>query len=141
MFTLFRSKPEPQTFELLRTDIHAHLLPGLDNGAGDMSESVALASGLRDLGFSHLFCTPHISKSLPGNTPDKLWAVFEAFRRGLSAAGVTIELSTTALRISSQPARCCASPEGVSSSSCSPIALRWISARCCSISGSRSTCL
>jgi len=96
MFTLFRAKPEPQTFKLLRTDIHAHLLPGLDNGAGDMSESVALASGLRDLGFSHLFCTPHISKSLPGNTPDKLLAVFEAFRRGLSAAGVAIELSLAA---------------------------------------------
>ena len=96
MLTLFRSKPEPLSFESLGTDIHAHLLPGLDNGATDISEAVLLASGLRDLGFKHLFCTPHISKSLPGNTPDTVLAVFEAFRKGLSAAGITIELSLAA---------------------------------------------
>lgn len=96
MLSLFRSKPEPRTFKPLITDIHAHLLPGLDNGAGDMLEAVSLASGLRDLGFSHLYCTPHISKSPPGNTTDRLSAVFEAFRRGLSAAGVNLEVSLAA---------------------------------------------
>ncbi|MFM7154590.1 MAG: tyrosine-protein phosphatase [Bacteroidota bacterium] len=96
MLTLFRSKPEPRTFEPLITDIHAHLLPGLDNGAEDMSEAVTLVSGLRDLGFSHIYCTPHVRKSLPGNTTERLSAVFEALRRGLSAAGLTIEVSLAA---------------------------------------------
>lgn len=96
MFTLFRSKPEPRTFKPLSTDIHAHLLPGLDNGSADMSEAVSLASGLHDLGFVHLYCTPHISKSLPGNTPDRLLAVFDAFRRSLSAAGLNIQVSLAA---------------------------------------------
>lgn len=96
MLSLFRSKPEPLTFELLITDMHAHLLPGLDNGAEDMSEAVFMASGLRDLGFSRIYCTPHVSKSLPGNTADKLLAVFEAFRRSLLAAGLSIDVSLAA---------------------------------------------
>lgn len=96
MLTLFRSKPEPLSFESLGTDIHAHLLPGLDDGASDMSEAVSLASGLCDLGFARIFCTPHINKSLPGNTPDRLLTVFEAFRRSLSVAGLNVEVSLAA---------------------------------------------
>lgn len=40
-------------------DLHAHFLPGLDDGARDLRDSVALLTGLRELGFTQVYATPH----------------------------------------------------------------------------------
>lgn len=40
-------------------DFHCHLLPGLDDGAADLEESLAIARVLADLGFTEVYCTPH----------------------------------------------------------------------------------
>ncbi|WP_370657065.1 CpsB/CapC family capsule biosynthesis tyrosine phosphatase, partial [Klebsiella pneumoniae] len=41
-------------------DLHNHLLPGIDDGAEDISKSVELARLAVADGISHLVCTPHI---------------------------------------------------------------------------------
>jgi protein-tyrosine phosphatase len=40
-------------------DLHAHVLPGLDDGARDLRDSVLLLQGLRELGFTQVYATPH----------------------------------------------------------------------------------
>ena len=40
-------------------DLHTHILPGLDDGSPDMETSMAMISGLIDLGFSTICATPH----------------------------------------------------------------------------------
>lgn len=40
-------------------DLHAHVLPGLDDGARDLCDAVALLTGLREMGFSEVYPTPH----------------------------------------------------------------------------------
>lgn len=45
-------------------DLHSHLLPGVDDGAADVAESLAGLSSFRDEGVSALVVTPHFEASL-----------------------------------------------------------------------------
>ena len=40
-------------------DLHTHVLPGVDDGADELDESVRMLEGLRELDFAHVFATPH----------------------------------------------------------------------------------
>lgn len=40
-------------------DWHSHILPGLDDGAADMQQALAMASALAAAGFRTVYCTPH----------------------------------------------------------------------------------
>jgi protein-tyrosine phosphatase len=42
-------------------DLHCHILPGVDDGSADVTESVRMARGLFSLGFRSICCTPHAS--------------------------------------------------------------------------------
>ena len=41
-------------------DLHCHILPGLDDGARDLAQSVAMARIARDDGITHIAGTPHL---------------------------------------------------------------------------------
>lgn len=45
--------------EILETDLHAHLAPGVDDGSRSPMETVALLRGLRGLGVRRVHVTPH----------------------------------------------------------------------------------
>jgi protein-tyrosine phosphatase len=40
-------------------DLHTHILPGLDDGPIHLEESLSIAALLSELGFDHIFLTPH----------------------------------------------------------------------------------
>lgn len=40
-------------------DWHCHILPGLDDGAKNMAQSLAMAAALSAAGFTTVYCTPH----------------------------------------------------------------------------------
>ena len=40
-------------------DWHCHILPGLDDGAADLEQSLAMAAALAAAGFRTVYCTPH----------------------------------------------------------------------------------
>jgi tyrosine-protein phosphatase YwqE len=60
MFSIFKKKP--RLFELIPSgfvDIHSHVLPGLDDGCKNMTQSIELIQEMQKLGFSELIATPH----------------------------------------------------------------------------------
>jgi len=59
-FSLFGKKTSAIDASVLHVDIHSHLIPGIDDGARDMEESLLLLKGLRDLGYQKVITTPHI---------------------------------------------------------------------------------
>lgn len=96
MFNLFSKKKSyggRLDFSLLHTDMHAHLLPGIDDGARDMEDSLVLIRGLAELGYKKLITTPHILWDMYQNTPaiinQKLAEVNKAVKD--AAIPVTIE--------------------------------------------------
>ena len=51
-------------------DIHAHILPGVDDGASKMKESVQMLSMAREQGVTDVFATSHYSKQYPNIKPE-----------------------------------------------------------------------
>ncbi len=61
MFTIFQSKPIlkdiiPDNY----IDIHSHILPGIDDGAKTLGDSLQLIQALQGFGASKLITTPHV---------------------------------------------------------------------------------
>lgn len=48
-------------------DIHSHILPGIDDGAPDITTSETLISEMNKIGFSSFICTPHIMPDIWNN--------------------------------------------------------------------------
>jgi protein-tyrosine phosphatase len=71
MFTLFKSKPAlkdliPDNY----IDIHSHLLPGIDDGAKTLEDSLRLTNALQGFGTSQIITTPHIIQYFWENTKE-----------------------------------------------------------------------
>ncbi len=49
-------------------DIHNHILPGLDDGAQTLDDSLKLLKGFQDLGIRNFVATPHIMQNYYPNT-------------------------------------------------------------------------
>lgn len=69
MFSFFRKKNNQFDFSAISTDLHSHLIPGIDDGAPDMDTAIGLIRGLVDLGYKKIITTPHIFSDLYPNTP------------------------------------------------------------------------
>ncbi|MFC4817371.1 MULTISPECIES: tyrosine-protein phosphatase [unclassified Flavobacterium] len=50
------------------TDIHSHLLPGIDDGAKDIEETLYLVKSLKSFGFESFTTTPHTFSGFYNNT-------------------------------------------------------------------------
>lgn len=74
-------------------DLHAHVLPGIDDGPRTMAESMELLRALQDDGVDHVVATPHIYPGVYDNTPERIAEVFVAMRAEAEAHGLTITLS------------------------------------------------
>ncbi|NML67268.1 capsular biosynthesis protein [Hymenobacter sp. RP-2-7] len=72
----------------LRTDMHSHLLPGLDDGAETVAHSLDLLRELRELGFHKLIMTPHVMGDFYKNTPEGIRAALAELRTAAEAAGL-----------------------------------------------------
>lgn len=70
-------------FETIHTDLHSHLLPGLDDGASTLEESLQMINGLVQLGFKKLIITPHVSDHWYPNTKERILGQLYALREAL----------------------------------------------------------
>ena len=59
-------------------DIHCHILPGVDDGAADLEESLAMLEAAKRAGVTRIVCTPHCRD--PYFDYDKMWDAFELLR-------------------------------------------------------------
>ena len=85
MFGLF-GKKKLLTSGLLEgmTDIHCHLLPAVDDGAGNEEEALQALELMESIGVQRLFFTPHVMEDLAHNQADFLRERFERFCSKLS---------------------------------------------------------
>lgn len=76
--------------------MHSHLIPGLDDGAKTVEDSIALIECLQKLGFRKIITTPHIFKEYFSNTPEKIRAGGEALQKAISDRGLNVQLEFAA---------------------------------------------
>jgi protein-tyrosine phosphatase len=99
LFNLFGKKKKQVpavNFARLKTDLHSHLVPGIDDGAQDMEESIALIERMIALGFSRLVTTPHIMADYYRNTSDSIRQGMETLQAEVERRGVKVELAAAA---------------------------------------------
>lgn len=98
MFGLFKKKSkEPDfNFSVVRTDMHSHILPGIDDGARTLEDSIALAKRFKALGYQKLIGTPHVMADYFRNTPDTIRRALDVLREGLQQQQIDLEVDAAA---------------------------------------------
>lgn len=56
-------------------DIHCHILPGVDDGARDLNESLAMLQAAREVGITSMVCTPHCRE--PYFNYEAMWNAYD----------------------------------------------------------------
>lgn len=87
---------DPVDLSLLQVDIHSHLIPGIDDGAQNMDESIAMLREFANLGLRKVITTPHVMSDYYRNTPDIILAGLEKVRSVLKSEGIKIEIEAAA---------------------------------------------
>lgn len=71
-------------------DIHSHILPGIDDGARDLAESLFMIKEAIEVGVTEIILTPHFPYG--GVEINKIFNKFESFVETLSQRGMDIKL-------------------------------------------------
>ena len=76
------------------TDVHSHLLPGVDDGFSSLEDSREMLAFLQELGVKRMFLTPHIMADLAKNRAVTLKEHFGTFRE--SCEGISVDMHLAA---------------------------------------------
>jgi tyrosine-protein phosphatase YwqE len=100
MFNIFSKSKGSSTaltdFSILKTDMHSHLLPGIDDGSPDIATSLALVKGMHNLGFHKLITTPHIMWDMYRNTRESILEKEALLNAAIREKGWDIEVRAAA---------------------------------------------
>lgn len=81
---------------VLKKDIHAHLLPGIDDGPKTMEESIAMILLLKEMGYEQLTATPHVYSDYYPNTKEKILETFADLQEELQKQEIDISITPSA---------------------------------------------
>ncbi len=100
LFDLIKRSPskknEPLNLEWMKVDMHSHLIPGIDDGAKTMEESLELIRIMHGFGLKKLIITPHVMSEFYKNTPEIIHKGLEGLRDAVAEDGIDIELEAAA---------------------------------------------
>ena len=77
-------------------DMHSHVLPGIDDGAQTVEESVVLVQAMIDLGIRKIIATPHIMVDYYRNTPEIIGNALQLLKNELQKQYIEIEIEAAA---------------------------------------------
>lgn len=77
-------------------DLHNHLLPGIDDGAKTVADSIELLKIAADDGITKMVMTPHIEPGRYNNTTQTISEAFELLSIELNNSDITIEIAMAA---------------------------------------------
>ena len=73
-------------------DWHCHLLPGVDDGANNLEESLAMGRVLVAAGFTEVYCTPHCLHGAYDNTPHGVQKATAALQQAFHRQHISLKL-------------------------------------------------
>jgi protein-tyrosine phosphatase len=80
----------------LGIDMHSHLIPGVDDGAKTLADSIHLIRGLCDLGYHTLITSPHIMTGGYNNTPEIILRGRDMVREALVKENIKVHFDAWA---------------------------------------------
>jgi protein-tyrosine phosphatase len=83
------SEPNP---EIRYTDLHCHILPGLDDGARDWDEALSMAKQAVRGGAARMVATPHVMRGVYYTSPEDIRRAVSELRARLEDARIPLEV-------------------------------------------------
>jgi len=98
MFSIFRKNKSTNNspYFPITTDIHSHILPGIDDGSPNLETSIRLIKGLMETGVTRSVASPHIISDLFRNTPQTIRQALTLLRNELKNQGIDFPVSAAA---------------------------------------------
>jgi len=98
MFSFFKKKDTPTVsdYESIAVDMHSHVLPGIDDGAQDVNQSIELITRMMALGIKKIIATPHVMADYYRNTPETIGAALTILKTELKKQQIDIEIEAAA---------------------------------------------
>lgn len=95
-FSFLKKQPPKPEVPPLQVDMHSHFLPGIDDGAENLEESIKLLKTFEDRGFRKIITTPHIIQDLYENSAETIFPVLEQVRKALRESGSSLQIEAAA---------------------------------------------
>lgn len=86
----------PADLSALGCDVHSHFIPGIDDGAQNLEQSIELLTAMRELGYRKVITTPHSMADGYRNSPEIILGGLEKLRAEVRRAGLDIEVDAAA---------------------------------------------
>ncbi|MBN8787276.1 MAG: histidinol phosphatase [Terrimonas sp.] len=98
MFSFFKKKKPVFSGDLgiIGTDMHSHLLPGIDDGSPDIDTSIQLIEGLTALGYKKFITTPHLMIDLYPNNRQTITSACNKLTAELEKRKMNVEIKAAA---------------------------------------------
>lgn len=87
---------KPIDMSVIGTDMHSHLVPGIDDGSDSLESSIELIRAMQAMGYKKLITTPHIQGEFYKNTPETILPGLERVKRELVKQNIDMELEAAA---------------------------------------------
>ena len=87
---------EPLDFSVLKTDIHSHLIPGIDDGSPNMETTIALIKKMQDLGFEKIITSPHVMSDFYQNSSEIILKGLADIRKELKVLNINMKIDAVA---------------------------------------------
>jgi len=100
MLNWFSKKKEEELalldFSVLKTDVHSHFIPGIDDGSPDMETSISLIKKMQELGYSKVITTPHVMSDFYQNSSETILKSLADVRLELKLQNINMEIDAAA---------------------------------------------
>ncbi len=95
---IFSKKPKlsPIDLSVLGTDVHSHLIPGIDDGSKNMDDTLNMLKGFVKLGYKKVITTPHIMSDFYKNTPEIILGGLKNVRKAIEEHNIPIQIEAAA---------------------------------------------
>lgn len=76
--------------------MHSHFIPGIDDGAKTLNDSLEMLRTMQELGYRKVITTPHIMGDFYRNTPEIINSGLDKLKEAAAASGITIGIEAAA---------------------------------------------
>ena len=96
MFNFLKSKSKEPLKVCIETDVHCHIVPGVDDGSPDAATSAALIAEMEKWGIKRIIASPHVTKNTFENDSSTIAPAMAALQAELDRQGSKVIVSHSA---------------------------------------------
>ncbi len=93
---LWFNKKKEQVRLFYHTDLHSHIIPGIDDGSPDVDTSIELLRHMQAWGITHAIATPHVTEGNFENSPSTIEPPYKILCETAVREGLDIKISYSA---------------------------------------------